>query len=93
MEVVYIVPRVQETVMLVNASRVQKRINVSLRLENNLPRQTSRQSVNTVHIGRAESLNIERRYSCCAMLNFEPVTPPASEGISQINKTSLVVHM
>ena len=41
----------------------------------------------------AESLNIERRYSCRAMLNFEPVAPPATGGISQINKSSLVVHM
>ena len=42
---------------------------------------------------RLESLNIERRYSCHAMLNFEPVAPPATGGISQINKSSLVVHM
>jgi len=40
-----------------------------------------------------DSLNIERRYSCRAMLNFEPVAPPATGGISQINKSSLVVHM
>jgi len=36
---------------------------------------------------------IERRYSCRAMLKFEPVAPPAIGGISQINKSSLVVHM
>ena len=30
----------------------------------------------------SESLNIERRYSCRAMLNFEPVAPPATGGIS-----------
>ena len=41
----------------------------------------------------AKSLNIERRYSCRAMLNFEPVAPRATGGISQINKSSLVVHM
>ena len=42
---------------------------------------------------QAENLNIERRYSCRAMLHFEPVAPPATGGISQINKSSLVVHM
>ena len=40
-----------------------------------------------------ESLNIERHYSCRATLNFEPVAPQATGGISQINKSSLVVHM
>ena len=40
-----------------------------------------------------ESLNIERRDSCRAMLNFEPVAPPATGGISPINKSALVVHM
>ena len=39
---------------------------------------------------QAENLNIERRYSCRAMLNFEPVV---TGGISQINESSLVVHM
>jgi len=32
-------------------------------------------------------------YSCRAMLNFEPVAPQATGGISQINKSSLLVHM
>ena len=41
----------------------------------------------------SESLNIERRYSCRAMLKFEPVAPLAIGGISQINKSSLVVHI
>jgi len=40
-----------------------------------------------------ESLNIERHYSCHAMVNFEPVAPPAAGDISQINKSSLAVHM
>jgi len=42
---------------------------------------------------KSESLNTERRYSCRAMLNFEPVAPPPTGGISQINKSHLVVHM
>jgi len=40
-----------------------------------------------------ESLNIERRYSCRAMLNFEPVAPPTTPGISQINKSSDCPHV
>ena len=46
-----------------------------------------------ISIVQTESLNIEKRYSCRAMLNLEPVAPPATGGISQINKSSLVVHM
>ena len=38
-------------------------------------------------------LRLERRYSCRAMLNFEPVAPPATGGISQTNKSYLVIHM
>jgi len=40
-----------------------------------------------------ESLNIERGYSCRAMLSFEPVAPQATGGIAQLNISSLVVHM
>jgi len=40
-----------------------------------------------------ERLNIERRYSCRTMLNFEPVAPPATGGISEINKSSGCLHV
>ena len=40
---------------------------------------------------KPESLNIERRYSCRAMLKFEPVAPPVTGGIYQINKSSLIL--
>ena len=32
----------------------------------------------------SESLNIERRYTCCAILNFEPVAPPATGGSAHL---------
>ena len=44
-------------------------------------------------VASPESLNIERRYSCRAMLNFEPVAPQATGGISQINKSSGCPHV
>jgi len=48
MELVYIVSRGQHTVVFVNTPRAYERLNFSLRLENNLWRQTS---IDTAHIG------------------------------------------
>jgi len=52
MKVVYIVSLVQQRVMLVKAPMAFERLHFSLRIENNLRLQTSRTSIDKVHIGR-----------------------------------------
>ena len=52
MELVYNVSRGQQTVIFVNTLRAYKRPNFSLKLENNLRRQTSLTCIDWVHIGR-----------------------------------------
>jgi len=49
---VQILSRVQHILVLVNAPKAHKRANLSLRLENKLRHQTSRTSIDMVHISR-----------------------------------------
>ena len=66
----------------------------SNKYERNLAEISWRNKIATHHcFVLSESLNIEKRYSYRAMLNLEPVAPPATGCISRINNSSLVVHM